>query len=268
MSENRSSPGAPALAGFRHLTQARIALGASGGGVPTKAALRFGLDHARAREAVWTAFDPAKLQDTLAPSGIETMVVQSQAVSRESYVRRPDLGRLLAREDHQALQARHGEFDLAIVVADGLSATAVALNGASLTEALHKEAHRRGWRVAPVVLARQARVAIGDPVGEALGARAVAVLIGERPGLSAADSLGAYLTFGPTPGLPDSRRNCISNIREGGLGTEEAASLATELLGAMFAQGLSGVGLKRDGALLNSASEQAISSPTGTRIDL
>ncbi|WP_082659820.1 ethanolamine ammonia-lyase subunit EutC [Aureimonas sp. AU40] len=230
------------------LTQARIALGAHGSGVPTGAALRFNLDHARAREAVWTAMDAGALAAAMAAQGLASLEVWSNAANRADYLRRPDLGRTLSSGSADALRAARGEapgFDLAIVVADGLSATAVALNAAPLAGALAERAARLGWRLAPVVIAHQGRVALGDPVGAMLGARCVALLVGERPGLSAADSLGCYLTFAPEPGLPDSRRNCLSNIREGGLGIDAAADQIMALLALMRAQTTSGVALRR-----------------------
>ena len=243
-----SAPTRPSLRDLRSLTQARIALGAHGAGLPTAAALAFGLDHARAREAVWTPLDTAAIREALTARGLESVEVRSNVTDRAEYLRRPDRGRMVNPESEAALDG--DGCDLAIVIADGLSATAVALNAVPMTAALAERASRAGWRLAPVVVATQARVALGDPVGARLKARAVAVLIGERPGLSASDSLGCYITFAPEPGLPESRRNCISNIRQDGLSIEAAAGQMEALLRAMFAQNASGVGLRRDEAAL------------------
>ncbi|WP_449410506.1 ethanolamine ammonia-lyase subunit EutC [Methylobacterium komagatae] len=243
-----SAPTRPSLRDLRSLTQARIALGAHGAGLPTAAALAFGLDHARAREAVWTPLDTEAIREALTAQGLESVEVRSNVTDRAEYLRRPDRGRMMNPECEAALDG--AGCDLAIVIADGLSATAVALNAVPMATALAERANRAGWRLAPVVVATQARVALGDPVGARLKARAVAVLIGERPGLSASDSLGCYITFAPEPGLPDSRRNCISNIRQDGLSIEAAAEQMEALLRAMFVQNVSGVGLRRDEAVL------------------
>lgn len=240
----------PSLRDLRSLTQARIALGAHGAGWPTAASLAFGLDHARAREAVWTPLDPAAIREALTKQGLASVEVRSNVADRAEYLRRPDKGRTLHPECDAVLNEAGTGFDLAIVIADGLSATAVALNAVPAAAALAARAKRAGWSLAPLVVATQARVALGDPVGARLKARAVVVLIGERPGLSASDSLGCYVTFAPEPGLPDSRRNCISNIRQDGLSIEAASAQMEALLRAMFAQQLSGVALRRDEAAL------------------
>ncbi|MBT9385971.1 ethanolamine ammonia-lyase subunit EutC [Pseudooceanicola sp. CBS1P-1] len=221
---------------LRAMTEARVMLGRAGGGMPTRAVLDFALDHARAREAVWSEMDLPALRAALA--GYPLAEVVSAAGDRETHVRRPDLGRQLAAGTRLALPPS----DLVIVVADGLSAMAVDAHAAQVVHAL--QALRE--TAAPVVLARQARVALGDQIAARAGARAVVVLIGERPGLSAADSLGAYVTWAPEPGLPDSRRNCLSNIRSGGLDPQEAAHRIAALLAQMAREGTSGVGLKRE----------------------
>lgn len=243
----------PSLRDLRSLTQARIALGAHGAGLPTSASLAFGLDHARAREAVWTPLDPAAIREALTAQGLDSVEVRSKAADRAEYLRRPDRGRTLHPDCEGTLEGAGADYDVAIVIADGLSATAVALNAVPTAAALAARARRAGWHLAPVVVASQARVALGDPIGSRLGACAVVMLIGERPGLSASDSLGCYVTFAPEPGLPDSRRNCISNIRQDGLSIEAATAQMEALLRAMFAQRLSGVGLRRDEAALPSA---------------
>jgi ethanolamine ammonia-lyase small subunit len=215
------APAKDPLEVLRQATPARVALGRAGQGLPTAPMLAFQLAHAKARDAVHAALDVEALSAEL---GGEVLVVKSAAPDRAAYLADPDLGRRLS-----SAALPHGDFDLAIVVGDGLSATAVQAHAAAVVAALG--ARLPGWRLAPVVIARQARVAIGDPIGEALGARAVVVLIGERPGLSAADSLGAYITWEPRPGRRDSERNCVSNIRSfGGLAPDQAkiAWLLTE----------------------------------------
>ena len=223
---------------LRALTQARVLLGRAGQGLPTRALLDFQLDHARARDAVHTAFDPTRVATAL---GRPSIAVSSRAADRQEYLTRPDLGRLLRGEDVARLPATGDT--LAIVIADGLSATAVNVHAAPLVAALL--ARLTDWRIAPIVLARQGRVALGDEIGAALGVELVVVLIGERPGLSAPDSLGAYVTWQPKPGRQDSERNCVSNIRPPhGLGYDAAADMIATLLRAARQLRLTGVSLK------------------------
>jgi ethanolamine ammonia-lyase small subunit len=226
---------------LRRLTAARVALGRVGNGQPTAAHLDFVEAHARARDAVWSSLDA----DTLAASlGMAMRSVASAAPDRRAYLLRPDLGRRLRAEDRAALagDARPGSF--AVVVADGLCASGVQAQAPALLAALLPGLRDAGWTVAPVVIARQARVALGDEVGEALGAAAVAVLIGERPGLTALDSVGIYLTWAPRRGRTDAERNCISNVRPGGLGTAAAARKLLWLAAAARRLGATGVALK------------------------
>ncbi|MFA6966067.1 ethanolamine ammonia-lyase subunit EutC [Bosea sp. (in: a-proteobacteria)] len=234
------------FADLARLTPARIALGRSGSSLPTSELLRFGLAHAQARDAVHAAFRPEQIADELATLGLETRMAHSAARSREDYLRRPDLGRGLSPESEAALAESRGSFDIAIVVADGLSSTAVQQNAAPLIAALLPFLQRQKLTLAPIVIAQQARVALGDEVAVALGARMVVVLIGERPGLSSPDSLGAYLTFAPRRGLTDAARNCVSNIRPGGLGFQHAAFKLAWLVDQGFRRGLTGVDLKDD----------------------
>ncbi len=222
---------------LRRATPARVALGRAGQGLPTAPMLAFQLAHARARDAVRAELDPERMIRALARPAI---VVSSAAADRAAYLADPNLGRRLA-PGTPALP--WGEYDLAIVVADGLSATALHAHAAPVAAALL--ARLADLRIAPMVVARQARVAIGDPIGQGLGARLVVVLIGERPGLSAADSLGAYLTWDPRPGRRDSERNCVSNIREpGGLAPAPAADKIAWLVRAALRLGFTGVDLK------------------------
>lgn len=226
------------------LTPARIGLGRAGSALPTRAVLRFGLDHAQARDAVHAPLDDAAVAEALAELGFRSISVASQAPDRAAYLRRPDLGRRLADEGQAALRPDASGADLALVVADGLSARAVHENAAPLIAAFKPYAEAAGWTLAPIVVARQARVALGDAIGQTLGVRAVAVLIGERPGLSSPDSLGIYLTFDPWPGRSDAERNCISNVRSAGLTHDRAAFKLHWLLARALSLGLTGVTLK------------------------
>ncbi len=223
---------------LRALTQARVLLGRAGQGLPTGALLEFQLDHARARDAVHAALEPAGFAEAVKHPVIE---VRSRAQTRSEYLRRPDLGRLLDAADAARLTPTGDE--LVIVVADGLSATAVHRHAASLVVALIE--HLADWQIAPVVLAMQGRVALGDAIGEAMAVDCALILIGERPGLSAPDSLGAYITWQPRIGRMDSERNCVSNIRPPhGLGYAAAADAIVALLTAARQRKLTGVQLR------------------------
>lgn len=232
------------VADLRSLTPARVALGRAGASLPLKEVLRFGLAHAQARDAVHEPFRPEEIEAGLQALGLETLQVASGAATRAEYLRRPDFGRTLSPESRVALADRKGAFDLALVVADGLSSTAVHRNAVPFLAALLPHLARLGLSVAPVVLASQARVALGDEAGALLGARMVVVLVGERPGLSSPDSLGLYLTYAPRTGLSDADRNCISNVRDGGLAPAAAAFKLSWLIAEAFRRGLSGVALK------------------------
>jgi ethanolamine ammonia-lyase small subunit len=225
---------------FRAATPARINLGRSGDALPTSAQLHFQADHARARDAVHGSVDFAALTQTLAPH--PTILVKSQAVDRSIYLRRPDLGRRLSEDCASALIK--GAWDIVFVVADGLSAQAVSNHAIPTLKACM--ARLQGWKIAPVFLAEQARVALGDEIGDRLGADMVAVLVGERPGLSVADSLGLYLTWAPRAGLKDSSRNCISNIHDAGLSADQAAVKFAWLAGQARIRRLTGVDLKEN----------------------
>lgn len=236
----------------RH-TDARIALGRAGHSLPTGAQLAFQLDHAQARDAVHLAFDALGLAQALEGLGLETLLLHSAAPDRASYLQRPDLGRRLDQASRRAIadwragQGAAVRYDLAIVVADGLSALGVHTSAQALVSALLarlRTDEAQSWRIAPVALVSQGRVAVGDEVAERLGADAVAVLIGERPGLSSPDSLGIYLSWAPRVGLTDAQRNCISNVRPAGLSVDVAAQQLQRLLTLARARRLSGVGLK------------------------
>jgi ethanolamine ammonia-lyase small subunit len=222
---------------LRGFTPARVALGRAGNGLPTAAHLDFQAAHAAARDAVHAALDVAALRAELNATGLASIEVPSQAADRRSYLLRPDLGRRVRIP--AAIPSLPGA--MLFVVCDGLSATAVQRHAATL---LRHVVPRLPGPVAPIVIAEQGRVALGDDVGEAMGAEAVAVLIGERPGLTAADSLGVYLTWQPRRGRTDAERNCISNIRPDGLPLEAAADKLLWLIGAMRRLRLTGVALK------------------------
>jgi ethanolamine ammonia-lyase small subunit len=242
---------------LRAHTPARIALGRSGASLPTHEVLAFSLAHAQARDAVHTAFAARDVADAIEALGLTSLQVESAARDRATYLRRPDLGRRLSDASRVLLAARPPKpFDLAIVVADGLSSTAVHAHAAPLIAALLPLIQAQGWSLAPVAIASQARVALGDEVGESLGARMVLLLVGERPGLSSPDSLGAYLTFAPRVGLTDAARNCVSNIRGEGLSYDQAAFKLAWLAREALRLGESGVALKdeSDTALLTGPS--------------
>lgn len=230
---------------LRRFTEARIGLGRSGSGLPTREVLKFSMAHAQARDAVKTPIDWTPIEDGLLALGFKTLRVESAAETRDQYLRRPDLGRRLSAESRQKLAAlASAKPDISVIIGDGLSSTAVANNAVRMIDAVHAHIKSNGWTVGPIVLAGQARVALGDDAGELLGAKAVIVLIGERPGLSSPDSLGAYLTWAPRVGLKDGERNCISNIRRGGLSYDEAAFKLAWLTREAFRRRLTGVELK------------------------
>lgn len=244
---------------LQRLTPARIGLGRAGTGLPTIEVLRFGLAHAQARDAVHTPMDSAEVARGIEGLGFSTLTVSSAAPDRATYLRRPDLGRTLSDESRDGLAATPAEpVDLAIVVADGLSARAVHEGAAEFLAAFKPHVAKAGWTLAPVVVATQGRVALGDGIGAALKARAVVVLIGERPGLSSPDSLGIYLTLDPRIGRSDAERNCISNVRPAGLSHDLAAFKLDWLLREAVMRGITGVNLKDgSGPALEAAPRQA-----------
>lgn len=230
---------------LRHLTPARVGLGRAGVSLPTQALLDFTLDHARARDAVHAPFDAAALLASLAARGLSALAVSSEATDRKTYLRRPDLGRKLDEESRRRLEALNATpCDLAIVVGDGLSSAAVQLHAMEMIDRLTARFFGMSLTCGPVVVASGARVALGDDIGDLLKARMTVMLIGERPGLSAPDSLGCYITYAPKPSLTDAARNCVSNIHAAGLGYDEAAFKIAWLVREGFARKLSGVALK------------------------
>ena len=236
---------------LRAMTPARVALGQTGVSQRTREQLEFQQAHAMARDAVHARLDAAGLASELkAITGATVVKLRSQAADRAAYLQRPDLGRALDAASEAALTGLRvdGGFDLALVVADGLSALAVERNAAAVVQALLPQLE--GWRLAPVCVVEQGRVAIGDAIGSSLGAQLAVVLIGERQGLSSPDSLGAYVTWEPQMGRTDAERNCISNIRAEGLSAVAAAAQLGFLLSEARQRKLTGVALKMEVNLL------------------
>ena len=244
---------------LRRLTPARIALGRTGTSLPTSAQLDFQFAHAQARDAVHLPFDHAGLSAQLSERGRESLLLHSAALDRNSYLQRPDLGRKLSDDSAQSLRdylaAHPGGVDLVIVVADGLSALAVHRHTLPFITRLEEQMSGDGWSIAPMVLVEQGRVAIGDEIGQLLGAKMVVMLIGERPGLSSPDSLGLYFTYNPKVGLTDAYRNCISNVRLEGLSYGMAAHRLLYLMREACRRQLSGVNLKDEAQIQTLASD-------------
>ncbi len=230
-------------AALRRHTPARIAIGRAGSGLPTQAYLEFQAAHARARDAVHAALAVDAMMRSVAACGSPVIPVRTAAADRQAYLRQPDLGRRLSAESKARLSEPMVAPDVVIVIGDGLSSVAVERNAVPVLKSLVPRLAAAGLELAPIVLAVQARVALADEVGELLQAKLSLIMIGERPGLSAADSLGIYVTFAPRVGRVDSERNCISNIREGGMSAADAAAQATELIRSMLEHQASGVPL-------------------------
>ena len=231
---------------MRALTPARVGLSRTGVSLGTRELLDFQACHARARDAVHARIETAALAATLSQlTGGEVLRLHSAAADRSTYLKRPDLGRLLdeASEELLANRAATAEYDLALIVADGLSALAVERHAVALiAELLPRLA---GWKLAPVTIVEQGRVAVSDGVGTAVGARIAAILIGERPGLNSPDSLGVYVTYGPRAGCTDAERTCLSNIRPEGLGYAQAAAEMAAILTEAGRLRLTGVRLQQ-----------------------
>jgi ethanolamine ammonia-lyase small subunit len=238
---------------LRSFTSARLALGRVGDSLPTGEVLNFGMAHAQARDAVHQALDVERMAHDLSAAGFKSLTVQSAVRDRNEYLRRPDLGRKLSNESRALLAANSQQFSrdsdrLAIfIIADGLSAIAPGRHALPLLREV--VARYEDLQSTPVIVATQARVALGDEIGEMLGAEMTVMLIGERPGLSAPDSLGIYLTYRPRIGCTDAGRNCISNIRPEGLSYEAAAHKLHHLMLAARKLGRSGIALKDESDL-------------------
>jgi len=246
---------------LRHATTARIALGRAGGSLPTHEWLEFKAAHAAARDAVHNEFHAEDLAKEIEALGRETIIVDSAARDRLTFLQRPDFGRRL----DAASQQRLGELaltsastDVAIIVSDGLSALAVHRQAARLLAVLVPQLRRTQLTLSPVVVARFGRVALEDEIGQLLDARLAVMLIGERPGLGSPDSLGAYLVYGPKPGNSDANRNCVSNIRPEGLPIEAAADTLYYLITESLRRQVSGVGLKDERVLASSRTKPAL----------
>ena len=229
---------------LRELTPARIALGRAGGSLSTRELLEFQRSHAQARDAVQAPFDPGPIATAISSLGLSTIIAHSAARDHKSFLTRPDLGRRLSDESRRLFSSPCEWADVAIVVSDGLSALAAERHAAAVMSAFLPFAAREGWLLAPVTVVSHGRVAIEDEIGRLLGAQAAVILIGERPGLSSPDSLGAYLVFDPRPGRTDAERNCVSNIRPEGLSPAAAAATIHYLLGEMLRRRVGGVALK------------------------
>ena len=233
---------------LRDFTSARVALGRAGISLPTRELLEFQLAHARARDAVHAKLNAQSLALELQGIAGECLLTRSAASDRPTYLRRPDLGRRLSLDSHHSLTERKRQFDAAFIIVDGLSALAVQRHAAHMLQSILNLLDPADWKLAPVVLIEQGRVAIGDEVGMCLGSSLSVILIGERPGLSSPDSLGIYLTWNPRPGLTDANRNCISNIRTEGLSYLSAAHTLLFLMTESRHRKLSGIALKDDGS--------------------
>ncbi len=230
---------------LRAATPARIGLPRTGSATATQCNLAFQLAHAEARDAVHAAFDPSKVIQPLQSRNISSVLLHSSARDRRAYLLRPDLGRKLDGASATRLASLAGGYDVAFVIVDGLSARAIHSHAIPfLDDALPIFRRNSDWKVGPACLVEQGRVAIGDEIGEILGAKLVVVLIGERPGLSSPDSLGAYLTYAPRVGRSDAERNCLSNIRPNGLTYQEAAQRLGYLCNQARSRELTGISLK------------------------
>lgn len=230
---------------LRTLTPARIALGRAGTSLPTAAQLDFQYAHAQARDAVHLPMDVAGLSELIHAQGHTIQALHSSAADRNTYLQRPDLGRRLDAASVQQLEALDGKgFDLAVVIADGLSSLAVQRHAPPMLQRISELAAAEGWSLAPIAVVEQGRVAVADEVAQLLGARMVVIMIGERPGLSSPDSLGLYFTYAPRVGLNDASRNCISNVRLEGLSYAMAAHKLLYLMREAWVRQLSGVNLK------------------------
>jgi ethanolamine ammonia-lyase small subunit len=239
---------------LRDYTPARVELGRTGASLPTRAMLDFQLAHARARDAVHLPLAVQSLAFELKEKRLGSIALTSAARDRDEYLKRPDLGRRLREESRQQLTALRGEYEAAFVIADGLSAFAVHRHAVPFIDVLLRDLD---WRIAPIAIVEQGRVAIGDEIGEILGARITVVLIGERPGLSSPDSLGAYLTWNPRTGRTDAERNCISNIRAEGLSYPAAAHKLRFLMHESRRLKLSGLQLKEAAGLIGDSMSNA-----------
>lgn len=231
---------------LQNYTPARIARGRAGHSVPTSELLKFQADHAQARDAVYSELNIQKIrQDFLKGFDSKVLILKSEVTNRSEYLQRPDLGRTLSQKSRGELMNRNvTESDICFVIADGLSAQAVNNNAFPVIENLLLRLQKINWKIAPICLVEQGRVAIADEIGFILKSEIVVILIGERPGLTSSDSMGAYITFRPYVGITDESRNCVSNIRPAGMDTQMATDRILYMLTEMKSKKLSGVSLK------------------------
>ncbi len=246
-------------AALRRFTQARIALGRVGHAVPTQVLLDFQLAHAEARDAVHIPWDINAFAKLVQAIGLKALVLNTPINSRDEYLRRPDIGRVLTEDSRARLKnSNDGVADLALIITNGLSSTAVERHGMPLLKAIVNSYRTSHFRIAPVSLVANGRVALSDDIGSIISARVAVIIVGERPGLSAADSLGIYLTYAPQPGNTDAKRNCISNIRPPeGQSYEAAAAKLLYLTEEAMRRGISGIALKDEMADLLSDGESS-----------
>jgi ethanolamine ammonia-lyase small subunit len=244
---------------LRRFTQARIALGRAGHAVPTQALLDFQLAHAQARDAVHFPWNTDAFAGQVRELGEEVLILDTPVTNRSEYLRRPDLGRVLDEESRTWLRnLQASETDVALIVTNGLSSTAIERHGIGLLKTIVESLKSRKIRIAPVSLVANGRVALSDDIGSALAAKVAVIVVGERPGLSTADSLGIYLTYAPQMGNTDAGRNCISNIRPPeGLSYAAAAAKLVYLIEEAIRRGYSGVELK-DQIVTNSLSSTVV----------
>lgn len=244
---------------LKSFTNARIALGKTGTAIPLAECLNLKLAHAQAKDAVYSALNTPYLLQQLQKLGVPAYTVHSSAANRDIYLQRPDWGRKLDDASATALSGLSlPPADIVIIIADGLSALAVNENAIAVTTSLLQEAKKAVYTVAPVIIAEQARVALADEIGQLSKARLTVILIGERPGLSAFNSMGAYITYNPLVGNTDESRNCISNIRADGLQPAEAAIKITQLIQSAFTLQLTGITLKDNSTNLPSQIEREL----------
>jgi len=237
---------------LKEFTAARIAMGRVGSSIPLTQYLEFKLAHAHARDAVYSELNSDAISYYLRHLDLPILKLHSKAENRNQYLQRPDLGRLPSDQSVDIIKEHAGQYDICIIIADGLSAHAVNSNAVQLVECLLHLFKAVKYKLAPICITAQSRVALADHIAHGLGAQLSIMLIGERPGLSSADSVGAYLTYNPKPGLTDESRNCVSNIRPEGLTHDLAAEKIFYLVREAFKRKLSGVELKDNAGLLTS----------------
>ena len=246
-------------------TDARIALGRTGNSIPTKELLHFGMSHALAKDAIYKELDICNIQNNLKEQHFSSILVQSKAKDKKEFLINPNLGRQLNKESIELLlQSNVEKGNIAIIFADGLSSAAINLNATPLLFEIVNALKGSEFNLSPIIIAKHARVALSDEIGETLKSDASIMLIGERPGLSSPDSLGVYLTWNPKKGRNDSERNCISNVRPQGLSYQQAAFKTIWLLKEAKKLNMSGVHLKDESPNLNTTTTGFVTLPHST----